>query len=81
MGSSDGISEALSRKEVDPSCRRCGKDEWISFSRDAIIPDTANQVETAGGTAATVRACNYCGLIELYNPGLLAHELRDGIAP
>ena len=71
MGSRDEISQALARKGIDSACRRCSKDEWTLFSREAIVPDIADHVEMAGGTAAAIRVCAHCGWIELYNPGVL----------
>ena len=71
MDSREEISQALARKGIDSACRRCGKDEWGLFARDAIVPDIADHVEMAGGTAASIRVCNNCGCIELYNPGML----------
>lgn len=71
----DAISERLARKGIETACGRCGKDEWTTFSGNAIVPDMAGDVEiSGGGTAAMVRACSYCGCIELYNPGLLNHQ-------
>jgi hypothetical protein len=67
----DEVSELLRQKSIDTACRRCGKDEWSLSSRDAIVPDIADHIELAGGTAATVRTCAYCGCIELYNRGML----------
>lgn len=73
MDSHNEISQTLGRKGIDGACRRCGKDAWSLFSREAIIPHIADHLEMAGGTAATIRACNNCGCIELYNPGMLYH--------
>jgi hypothetical protein len=42
---------------------------------EAIVPDMADHIEMAGGTAALLRGCSHCGCIELYNPGLL-HQQR-----
>ena len=67
----DEISKILSQKGIDTACRRCGKDESGLFSRDAMVPDIADHIEMAGGTAAIIRVCNVCGCMELYNPGML----------
>jgi hypothetical protein len=71
----DAVSKQLARKGIETACRRCGKDEWVTFSGNAILPDMADDVDmSGGGTAATVRACGHCGYIELYNPGLLHQQ-------
>jgi hypothetical protein len=71
MESQDEISQALARKGIDGACRRCGKDEWSLFTREAIVPHIADHVEMAGGTAASIRVCSNCGCIELYNLAML----------
>ena len=73
MEGSDDIHKALARKGIDSACRRCAKDDWSSLSGSAFLPDiAADHIAVAGGTAATIRVCNRCGCIELYNPGFLA---------
>jgi ribosomal protein L37E len=69
--SAEEIRQALTNKGIDSDCRRCGKDVWHLGSRAAIVPDLADNIEMAGGTAASVRVCAFCGFIELYNPGTL----------
>jgi hypothetical protein len=71
MDDRDEIAQALARKGIEASCTRCGKDDWGLFSGDSIVPNIADQVEIAGGLAATLRVCTNCGCIELYNPGIL----------
>jgi hypothetical protein len=67
------IGTALARKGIATACLRCHNDDWSRLSGSAFLPDMgADQVSVAGGTAAAIRACNHCGCIELYNPGLLA---------
>jgi hypothetical protein len=78
MSGADGIRAGLAANGLDSSCRRCGKDEWMVVSGDPIIPSVADDLAMAGGTAAWVRACVFCGCIELYNPGLMARNASNG---
>lgn len=71
MRSADQIKQQLAAKGIDSDCRRCGKDEWGLFSGVGIVPDMADDISMAGGTAAIVRVCAFCGCIELYSPGML----------
>jgi hypothetical protein len=75
--SAEEIRQALTQKGIDSDCRRCGRDVWHLGSKAAIVPDIAGDITMAGGTAAAVRVCAFCGSIELYNPGTLRHP--DGL--
>lgn len=66
------LAAALADKGIDPACRRCGRDEWEPRSDGAFVPNVDSP--NAGGTAATIRVCSYCGIVELYSPGFLESQ-------